>query len=66
MNPLPGIVGIRYGGSKPSILFEIFSGDCLDLMKEIPDKCVDLVLTDPPYGIGIAHNPIRQKHEKKD
>ena len=21
-------------------------------MKEMPDKCVDLVLTDPPYGIG--------------
>ena len=26
--------------------------DCLDLMREMPDKSVDLVLTDPPYGIG--------------
>lgn len=25
-------------------------GDCLELMKEIPDGFVDLVLTDPPYG----------------
>ena len=25
-------------------------GDCLELMKQIPDKSVDLVLTDPPYG----------------
>lgn len=25
-------------------------GDCLELMKEIPDKSVDMVLTDPPYG----------------
>ena len=25
-------------------------GDCLERMKEIPDKSVDLVLTDPPYG----------------
>lgn len=25
-------------------------GDCLELMKEIPDNSVDLVLTDPPYG----------------
>ena len=24
-------------------------GDCLELMKEIPDKSIDLVLTDPPY-----------------
>ena len=25
--------------------------DCLELMKDIPDKSIDLVLTDPPYGI---------------
>lgn len=25
-------------------------GDCLDLMRDIPDGSVDLVLTDPPYG----------------
>lgn len=27
--------------------------DCLEGLKEIPDKSVDLVVTDPPYGIGI-------------
>ena len=26
----------------------------------------DLLLTDPPYGINIAANPVRQKHSKKD
>jgi site-specific DNA-methyltransferase (adenine-specific) len=25
-------------------------GDCLELMKQIPDGSVDLVVTDPPYG----------------
>ena len=25
-------------------------GDCLELMKTIPDGSVDLILTDPPYG----------------
>lgn len=30
----------------------IINGDCLDVMKQLPDKCIDLVLTDPPYGIG--------------
>lgn len=25
-------------------------GDCLELMKTIPDNSIDLVLTDPPYG----------------
>ena len=29
----------------------IICGDCLDVMKDWPDGCVDLVLTDPPYGI---------------
>jgi len=27
-----------------------YQGDCLEVMKDIPDKSVDLVLTDPPYG----------------
>ena len=33
---------------------DLWQGDCLELMKRIPDGSVDLVLTDPPYGIGIA------------
>ncbi len=28
----------------------IICGDCLEVMKDWPDNCVDLVLTDPPYG----------------
>ena len=31
---------------------EIITGDCLEVMKDWPDNCVDLVLTDPPYGSG--------------
>ena len=38
-------------------------GDCLDLMKEYPDNHFDLILTDPPYGIGEngKHNSSRGK-----
>lgn len=28
----------------------LLQGDCLELMKTLPDKSVDMVLTDPPYG----------------
>jgi site-specific DNA-methyltransferase (adenine-specific) len=28
-------------------------GDCLEYMKRMPDKSVDAVITDPPYGVGI-------------
>ena len=33
-------------------LDQIYNMDCLEGMKLLPDKCIDLVLTDPPYGIG--------------
>jgi DNA modification methylase len=45
---------------------KIYNDDCLNILKQLPDKCIDLVLTDPPYGIGISNNPVRQKHIKKD
>jgi DNA modification methylase len=28
---------------------QIVQGDCLDIMKELPDKCIDLVYLDPPW-----------------
>ncbi len=31
-------------------MVQLMQGDCLELMKQIPDGSVDLVLTDPPYG----------------
>lgn len=30
---------------------EIWLGDCLDLMKKIPDKSIDCIICDPPYNI---------------
>ena len=30
---------------------KIVNADCLDILKQLPDKCIDLVLTDPPYLI---------------
>lgn len=41
----------------------LYCGDCMEILPEIGQ--VDLVLTDPPYGIGIASNPVRQAHDKK-
>ena len=33
-------------------MIEIKFGDCVDLLKEIEDESVDLIVTNPPYGIG--------------
>ena len=29
---------------------ELFQGDCIEKMKEIPDKSIDMILCDLPYG----------------
>ena len=39
--------------------------DCMEYMATLPDKAFDLAIVDPPYGIGISSNPVRQKHNKK-
>lgn len=31
---------------------KLLQGDCLELMKDIPDGSVDLIITSPPYNIG--------------
>ena len=31
-------------------MYELMQGDCLELMKLVPDGSVDMILTDPPYG----------------
>lgn len=31
---------------------KLLKGDCLELVKEIPDNSVDMILTDPPYSSG--------------
>ena len=30
---------------------KLFNGDCLDIMKQIPDNCIDMILCDLPYGV---------------
>lgn len=44
-------------------MFKLLHGDCLELMKDIPDKSVDLILTDPPYDISYRNNYTLKKHD---
>jgi len=34
-------------------LNQIILGDCVKVMKDWPENCIDCVVTDPPYGIGF-------------
>jgi site-specific DNA-methyltransferase (adenine-specific) len=38
----------------------------MELMARYEDNHFDLAIVDPPYGIGISKNPVRQKHAKKE
>ena len=33
-----------------TVSYELYEGDCLELMKKLPDKSVDMILADLPYG----------------
>jgi len=45
---------------------ELLNIDCMDYMSTVTDKFFDLAIVDPPYGIGISSNPVRQMHDKKE
>ena len=47
---------MKYSGFEKEEHFDrisFYNGDCMDLLKQTPDKYYDLALVDPPYGIGI-------------
>lgn len=35
-------------------MLDLRHGDCLEVLRDIPDHSIDLVLTDPPYNIGLT------------
>jgi site-specific DNA-methyltransferase (adenine-specific) len=36
------------------LLNKVMQGDCLEIMQEIPDKSVDMILCDLPYGTTVC------------
>lgn len=42
-----------------------YNQDCLEAMRAMDDNQFDLAIVDPPYGLGISGNPVRQMHERK-
>jgi site-specific DNA-methyltransferase (adenine-specific) len=33
------------------VLNTVVNGDCLEVLKRLPDACIDACVTDPPYGL---------------
>lgn len=38
----------------------------MDIMKDLPDKCIDLAIVDPPYGICRDGQKENKKGKKSD
>lgn len=43
----------------------LYRGDCLDYLRSLPDGCVDLVVTDPPYLIETSGAGIYKQDDKR-
>lgn len=46
----------KYSLSSVSLEDELLYGDCIDILKSVPDKSVDCCITDPPYNISGYDN----------
>ena len=45
----------------------VFNMDCIEFMKQVPDKFFNIAIVDPPYGIGFdRENPTMSAGLRKD
>lgn len=42
-------------------LLDLRLGDCIDLMRDMPDNAFDLAIVDPPYGLGESQKRVNQR-----
>uniref|UniRef100_A0A6C0CEF9 site-specific DNA-methyltransferase (cytosine-N(4)-specific) n=1 Tax=viral metagenome TaxID=1070528 RepID=A0A6C0CEF9_9ZZZZ len=46
-------------------IYNFILGDCLEKLKEQSDKSIDLVVTSPPYNIGLKYNKYKDKKPRE-
>ena len=47
-------------------LNNIYQGDCIELLKKMPDNSVDLIFADPPYNLQLNGELYRPNQTKVD
>ena len=61
LQEIKNIIGVKpYFETENGVLY---NADCLEIMAKMPDKCIDLVLTDPPYGVGLKYDCFNDTEE---
>ena len=46
--------------------FDLHLGDCVAGMKNLPDESIDIVVTSPPYNLGISYQSYNDKLSSED
>jgi len=49
-----------------SIINTVIKGDCLEIMRKIPDNSVDVTFADPPFNLKKKYNSYYDKHEVEE
>jgi site-specific DNA-methyltransferase (adenine-specific) len=44
----------------------VFEGDCLPRLRALPDGCVDLVFSDPPFNIGYGYDVYKDRRSAEE
>ena len=45
--------------------YEFKLGDCIESLKALPDKSIDIVVTSPPYNIGLKYHKYKDKKPRE-
>ena len=45
---------------------KIINGDCVKVMASLPESCVDLIVTSPPYNVGIDYDSYDDRQSMED
>jgi len=44
----------------------LVNGNSLEILQNFPDNCIDLIITDPPYNVGLDYGPYFKDKKRKD
>ena len=45
---------------------KLYNGNCLDIMRQIPENSIDLIVTSPPYNVGIKYDAYDDTKTKEE
>jgi site-specific DNA-methyltransferase (adenine-specific) len=45
---------------------KIINGDCVEVMKTLPEGCIDLLVTSPPYNVNVSYDVYDDRRSMDD